>query len=67
MALQLRHNSGGSNTAVYKKCRALYDCTADNPDELSFKEAEVIVVTNSKLYEDDNWMVSKCNVDNNFG
>lgn len=38
-----------------KRCRALYDCEADNEDELSFHEGEVIVVTNEQT-DDDNWM-----------
>lgn len=38
-----------------KRCRALYDCDADNEDELSFREGDVIVVTNEHT-DDDNWM-----------
>ncbi|KAI5639752.1 ankyrin repeats (3 copies) domain-containing protein [Phthorimaea operculella] len=38
-----------------RRCRALYDCQADNEDELSFREGEVIVVINERT-EDDNWM-----------
>ncbi|CAG4979627.1 unnamed protein product [Parnassius apollo] len=38
-----------------RRCRALYDCSADNEDELSFREGEVIVVINDRT-EDDNWM-----------
>ncbi|XP_041975918.1 arfGAP with SH3 domain, ANK repeat and PH domain-containing protein isoform X2 [Aricia agestis] len=38
-----------------RRCRALYDCSADNEDELSFREGEVIVVLNERT-EDDNWM-----------
>ncbi|XP_047527971.1 arfGAP with SH3 domain, ANK repeat and PH domain-containing protein isoform X6 [Vanessa tameamea] len=38
-----------------RRCRALYDCSADNEDELSFREGEVIVVINERT-EDDNWM-----------
>ncbi|XP_063220223.1 arfGAP with SH3 domain, ANK repeat and PH domain-containing protein isoform X2 [Bacillus rossius redtenbacheri] len=37
-----------------RRCRALYDCDADNPDELSFREGEVIIVTNEQT-EDENW------------
>jgi len=36
------------------RSRALYDCDADNEDELNFKEGEVIVVL-SKETEDDGW------------
>ncbi|XP_048489062.1 arfGAP with SH3 domain, ANK repeat and PH domain-containing protein isoform X1 [Plutella xylostella] len=42
----------GANT---RRCRALYDCQADNEDELSFTEGEIIVVVNERT-EDDNWM-----------
>ncbi|KMR04844.1 phosphatidylinositol -biphosphate-dependent arf1 gtpase-activating protein [Lasius niger] len=38
-----------------RRCRALYDCVADNEDELSFREGEVIIVTNEQT-DDDNWM-----------
>lgn len=38
-----------------RRCTALYDCDADNDDELSFKEGDVIVVTNDHT-DDDNWM-----------
>ncbi|XP_014679477.1 PREDICTED: arf-GAP with SH3 domain, ANK repeat and PH domain-containing protein 2-like isoform X2 [Priapulus caudatus] len=37
-----------------KRCQALYDCEADNEDELSFVEGEVIVILNDKV-EDENW------------
>lgn len=43
----------GSTTM--RRCRALYDCSADNEDELSFHEGEIIVVINERT-EDDNWM-----------
>lgn len=38
-----------------RRCRALYDCEADNEDELSFREGEVIVVTNEHT-DDENWV-----------
>ena len=38
-----------------RRCRALYDCEADNDDELSFREGEVLVVTVEQT-EDENWM-----------
>uniref|UniRef100_A0ABD2WMX4 ArfGAP with SH3 domain, ANK repeat and PH domain-containing protein n=1 Tax=Trichogramma kaykai TaxID=54128 RepID=A0ABD2WMX4_9HYME len=41
--------------AGMRRCRALYDCEADNEDELSFHEGDVIVVTNEHT-DDDNWM-----------
>ncbi|XP_046429284.1 arfGAP with SH3 domain, ANK repeat and PH domain-containing protein isoform X2 [Neodiprion fabricii] len=48
--------TGGSvSTGGLRRCRALYDCEADNEDELSFREGEVIVVTNEHT-DDDNWM-----------
>jgi len=39
----------------YKRCRALYDCEADNEDELSFEEGDIIVILAEET-EDDNWM-----------
>ncbi|XP_043288539.1 arfGAP with SH3 domain, ANK repeat and PH domain-containing protein isoform X3 [Venturia canescens] len=44
-----------SNLNGLRRCRALYDCEADNEDELSFREGEVIIVTNEQT-DDDNWM-----------
>ncbi|KAG1696149.1 ArfGAP with SH3 domain, ANK repeat and PH domain-containing protein [Nymphon striatum] len=44
-----------SDSVKQKRCRALYDCDADNDDELSFHEGEVIVVTNEQT-EDEHWM-----------
>ena len=41
---------------VGKRCVALYDCEADNNDELTFVENEVIVVTG---VEDQEWWVSQ--------
>ena len=38
-----------------RKCRALYDCEADNEDELTFEEGDIIVVINEDT-EDENWM-----------
>jgi len=39
----------------YKRCRALYDCEADNEDELSFEEGDIIIILAEET-EDDNWM-----------
>ncbi|XP_021931244.1 arfGAP with SH3 domain, ANK repeat and PH domain-containing protein isoform X2 [Zootermopsis nevadensis] len=48
--------AGGSTGMVgLRRCRALYDCEADNEDELSFREGEVIIVTNEQT-DDENWM-----------
>ncbi|KOX80868.1 Arf-GAP with SH3 domain, ANK repeat and PH domain-containing protein 1 [Melipona quadrifasciata] len=44
-----------STLSGLRRCRALYDCEADNVDELSFREGEVIIVTNEQT-DDDNWM-----------
>ncbi|KAK0163612.1 hypothetical protein PV327_007278 [Microctonus hyperodae] len=44
-----------SNLNGSRRCRALYDCEADNEDELSFREGEIIIVTNEQT-DDDNWM-----------
>lgn len=38
-----------------RRCRALYDCEADNDDEVSFREGEILVVMIEKT-EDENWM-----------
>lgn len=56
-AARLPHPSsnGVTGTTLRKRCRALYDCQADNEDELSFREGEVIVVLNEQT-DDDNWM-----------
>lgn len=37
------------------RCKALYDCSADNEDELSFHEGDIILVTSTST-EDENWM-----------
>lgn len=40
-----------------RRCRALYDCVADNPDELSFRQGEVIIVSRERVDgENDTWM-----------
>lgn len=44
-----------SQSGGYRRCRALYDCNADNDDELEFKEGEVLVVLNERT-DDENWM-----------
>ncbi|XP_046382954.1 arfGAP with SH3 domain, ANK repeat and PH domain-containing protein [Ischnura elegans] len=55
----VQDNEGASTrnaaSSVLRRCRALYDCEADNEDELSFREGEVIIVTDDQT-EDDNWM-----------
>ena len=38
-----------------RRCRALYDCSADNDDELSFSEGEIILVIKE---EEEEWWVS---------
>ncbi len=38
-----------------RRCRALYDCEADNDDELTFEEGDIILVVNEET-EDENWM-----------
>lgn len=42
-------------TRKRQRCRALYDCNADNDDELDFKEGELIVIINERT-DDENWM-----------
>lgn len=39
--------------------KAIYNCVADNPDELTFSEGEVIVVDGE---EDQEWWVSTTNI-----
>lgn len=39
-----------------KRVKTIYDCQADNDDELTFVEGEVIIVTGE---EDQEWWVSK--------
>ncbi|KAK7867299.1 hypothetical protein R5R35_002124 [Gryllus longicercus] len=46
---------GPPNLPSLRRCRALYDCEADNEDELSFREGEIIIVTNEQT-DDENWM-----------
>lgn len=43
-------NGGG-----VRRCKALYDCVADNDDELSFYEGDIIIITNEHT-DDENWM-----------
>ncbi|XP_048818572.1 arf-GAP with SH3 domain, ANK repeat and PH domain-containing protein 2-like isoform X1 [Lagopus muta] len=43
---------GSSNTLLFRRVRALYDCSADRDDELTFHAGEIIVVSEK---EDDNW------------
>eukprot|EP00092_Neocalanus_flemingeri_P011518 GFUD01012412.1.p1 GENE.GFUD01012412.1~~GFUD01012412.1.p1 ORF type:complete len:919 (+),score=159.22 GFUD01012412.1:108-2864(+) len=64
---ELASNSGGNHPNPdpstrrrpeyhrYKRCRALYDCEADNEDELSFEEGDIIIIISEET-EDDNWM-----------
>lgn len=40
-----------------KRVKAIYNCVADNPDELTFTEGEVIIVDGE---EDQEWWVSPC-------
>ncbi|GAB0092607.1 SH3 domain [Sergentomyia squamirostris] len=47
----------------YRRCRALYDCNADNDDELEFKEGEILIVLNEKT-DDENWMEGEIEGDN---
>lgn len=47
--------SAPQSACGFRRCRALYDCNADNDDELEFKEGEVLVVLNERT-DDENWM-----------
>ncbi|XP_018578890.1 arfGAP with SH3 domain, ANK repeat and PH domain-containing protein isoform X2 [Anoplophora glabripennis] len=53
MSGRLSYTSNGNTTL--RRCKALYDCAADNDDELSFQEGEIIIVINEHT-DDDNWM-----------
>lgn len=48
-------HSEHTSAKVRRRCRALYDCCADQQDELSFSEGEIIVII-SEITEDDQWM-----------
>ncbi|XP_055997610.1 arf-GAP with SH3 domain, ANK repeat and PH domain-containing protein 2-like isoform X10 [Ostrea edulis] len=37
---------------IGQKCQAIYDCDADNEDELTFREGEIIIITGE---EEDEW------------
>ncbi|XP_008199029.2 arfGAP with SH3 domain, ANK repeat and PH domain-containing protein isoform X4 [Tribolium castaneum] len=50
---RLPYTPNGSNGL--RRCRALYNCSADNDDELSFSEGEIIIVINEHT-DDENWM-----------
>ncbi|KAL1465543.1 hypothetical protein WDU94_005100 [Cyamophila willieti] len=59
--LEQQGGSGPGPTSVspvpasLPRCRALYDCSADNEDELSFREGDILRVLSS-CPDDDNWM-----------
>jgi Arf-GAP/SH3 domain/ANK repeat/PH domain-containing protein len=40
---------------TFQRCRALYDCEADNSDEISFRQGDIILIVNERT-DDDNWM-----------
>ncbi|XP_023172645.2 arfGAP with SH3 domain, ANK repeat and PH domain-containing protein isoform X1 [Drosophila hydei] len=55
---QLKNAAGSVSKLHYngqRRCRALYDCVADNDDELEFKEGEILIVLNERT-DDENWM-----------
>uniref|UniRef100_A0A914X017 SH3 domain-containing protein n=1 Tax=Plectus sambesii TaxID=2011161 RepID=A0A914X017_9BILA len=50
-------NGGAKTNIADRRCRALYDCEADNGDELSFKQGDIIVISRQRVSgEDDTWM-----------
>ncbi|XP_049297428.1 arfGAP with SH3 domain, ANK repeat and PH domain-containing protein [Anopheles funestus] len=55
--------SSRSFTGALRRCRALYDCNADNDDELEFKEGEILLVLNERT-DDENWMEGQIEGDN---
>lgn len=40
---------------IGQKCQAIYDCEADNEDELTFRAGEMIIITGE---EEEDWWVS---------
>jgi len=51
-------SAGASSVTRKRQCVALYDCVADNDDELSFSEGEVINIISE---DEEEWWVSICN------
>lgn len=49
-------SASSTTSSTVRRCRALYECVADNDDELSFREGEVIVVVNDRT-DDEHWML----------
>ena len=47
--------SNVTSAAKKRQCVALYDCMADNDDELSFREGEVINIISE---DEEEWWVS---------
>lgn len=43
------------NLSKYRRCIALYDCDADQEDELSFKIGETLLILEENT-SDENWM-----------
>ncbi|GAV04230.1 hypothetical protein RvY_14541 [Ramazzottius varieornatus] len=39
----------------FRRCKALFDCEADHPDELSFRAGDIIQIINTQT-DDENWM-----------
>lgn len=50
-----KSSSSSSRKVKKRRCRALYDCQADNEDELTFEEDDIIIIINHET-EDENWM-----------
>ena len=55
LTLYLNRFLPSKNQVKRRKCRALYDCQADNEDELTFEEDDIIIIINHET-EDENWM-----------
>lgn len=49
------HNVCAQGKSKARRVKTIYDCQADNDDELTFVEGEVIIVTGE---EDQEWWVS---------
>lgn len=39
----------------FRRCEAMFDCDADNEDELTFREGEIIILLRE---EEEEWWVS---------
>ncbi|XP_037079272.1 arfGAP with SH3 domain, ANK repeat and PH domain-containing protein-like [Pollicipes pollicipes] len=50
-----RHRRQRTDSYRPRRCRAMYDCEADNDDELTFAEGEIIIIL-AESTDDEDWM-----------